>query len=168
MHSIRVKITAVTIAAILTSIFTLGGIGIYTIGKETDQTSVEKMKLMTENTQQRLNAYLGSVEQSVEMAVRIANDSLQNLDLFLIGSSGTAEQKEQLDRTMKAHSAEVEHAFTSIANATNGVATYYYCINSDLGSAEHGFFWSRVGEEEFVKQSPLISTDLDKIGRAHV
>ena len=35
MHSIRMKITAVTIAAILTSIFALGGIGILTIGVET-------------------------------------------------------------------------------------------------------------------------------------
>ena len=161
MHSIRMKITAVTIAAILTSIFVLGGIGVLTIGMESDQSSVEKMRLLTENTQQRLNAYLSSVEQSVEMAVHMADDSLKSLDLFLLGSADKPEEKEELNRVLGAHCAEVEHAFTSIANHTNGIATYYYCVNADLGSDEHGFFWSKVGENEFVKQAPLISTDLD-------
>ena len=161
MHSIRVKITAVTIAAILTSIFTMGGIGILTIGMESDQTSVERMRLLTENTQQSLNAYLASVEQSVEMAIHMADDSLQKLDIFLLGSVHTPEQQEALDKEIATHSAAVEHAFSSIANYTNGVVTYYYCINADLGSTEHGFFWSRVGEDEFVKQAPLNSAELD-------
>ena len=161
MHSIRVKITAVTIAAILTSIFVLGGIGILTIGMESDQTSVEKMRLLTENTGQQLDAYLGSVEQSVEMAVHMADDSLKNLDMFLLGSVHTPEEQEKLDKGIAEHCAAVEHAFSSIANHTNGVVTYYYCINADLGSTEHGFFWSKVGEEEFVEQPPLNSAELD-------
>lgn len=161
MHSIRVKITAVTIAAILTSIFALGGIGILTIGMESDQTSVEKMRLLTENTGQQLDAYLGSVEQSVEMAVHMADDSLKNLDMFLLGSVHTPEEQEKLDKGIAEHCAAVEHAFSSIANHTNGVVTYYYCINTDLGSTEHGFFWSKVGEEEFVEQPPLNSAELD-------
>ena len=69
MHSIRVKITAVTIAAILTSIIALGGIGILTIGMESDQTSVENMRLLIENTEYKLDTYMDSVEQSVGMAV---------------------------------------------------------------------------------------------------
>ena len=161
MHSIRVKITAVTIAAILTSIFALGGIGILTIGMESDQTSVEKMRLLTENTGQQLDAYLGSVEQSVEMAVHMADDSLKNLDMFLLGSVHTPEEQEKLDKGIAEHCAAVEHAFSSIANHTHGVVTYYYCINADLGSTEHGFFWSKVGEEEFVEQPPLNSAELD-------
>ena len=161
MHSIRVKITAVTIAAILTSIFALGGIGILTIGMESDQTSVEKIRLLTENTQQKLNAYLSSVEQSVEMAVHMADDSLENLDMFLLGSVHTQEEQEALDREIAEHCSAVEHAFSSIANHTNGVVTFYYCINADLGSTEKGFFWSKVGEDEFVKQPPLNSTELD-------
>ena len=69
---------------------------------------------------------------------------------------------EKLDAALTAHTAEVEHAFSSIANSTNGVVTYYYCINSDFGSNEHGFFWSKVDEEDFVRQPPLISTELDR------
>jgi len=97
----------------------------------------------------------------VEMAVHMADDSLKNLDMFLLGSVHTPEEQEKLDKEIAEHCAAVEHAFSSIANHTNGVVTYYYCINTDLGSTEHGFFWSKVGEEEFVKQQPLNSAELD-------
>ena len=62
MHSIRTKIMAVTIAAILTSILALGGIGVLTIGVESDKTSAEKMKLISENMQMKLNTYLDSLQ----------------------------------------------------------------------------------------------------------
>ena len=167
MHSIRLKMTAVTIAAIITSILALGGIGILTIGAESDRSSAEKMGLISENTQRQLDAYLDSIEQSVSMAIRMAHDSLDDPDIAYLGSSGSPEQVEKLDTALRKHCAEVEHAFTSIANSTNGVVTYYYCINCDYGSNEHGFFWSRVDEDEFVKQPPLISTDLDRNDTEH-
>ena len=53
MHSIRIKIVSVTIAAVLTSILALGGLGILTIGIESDRNSVEKMRLLSENMQQK-------------------------------------------------------------------------------------------------------------------
>ncbi len=161
MHSIRVKITAVTIAAILTSILALGGIGILTIGMESDQSSVEKMSLISENMQQRLDFYLNSLKQSVDMGIHMADDSLKGLDMSLLDGSLTPEEKEALDAILTGHCDEVEHAFTSIAKNTNGIVTYYYCINADLGSSENGFFWSALDGEEFVKQPDLISTDLD-------
>ena len=161
MHSIRVKITAVTIAAILTSILALGGIGILTIGLESDRSSVEKMSLISENMQMRLDAYLDSLKQSVDMAIHMADDSLMDLDYMVLGSSQTPEQKMELDAILKEHCAEVEHAFRSIANNTSGITTYFYCINSDLGSSEHGFFWSKLGSETFIEQPPLNSTELD-------
>lgn len=162
MHSIRLKMTAVTIAAIMTSILALGGIGILTIGAESDRSSAEKMNLISENTQRKLDAYLESIEQSVNMAIQMAHDSLDNPDIEYLGSSGTPEQVARLDAALGEHCAEVEHAFSTIANSTFGVVTYYYCINCDYGSNEHGFFWSKVDEDEFVKQPDLISTDLDK------
>ena len=50
MHSIRMKITAMTIAAILTSLLTFIVIGFFTLGKENDQNSVEKMNLLSQNS----------------------------------------------------------------------------------------------------------------------
>ena len=161
MRSIRYKITAVTIAAILASVLALGVIGIVTIGVESDRSSVEKMSLISEKMQQKLNSYFGSIEQSVEMAIHIADDSLNDMSVRLFLSSRSPEQTEELNSFLSSHCAQVEHAFDSIANSTNGIVTYYYCINSDLGSDEHGFFWSRLGSGDFEKQPPLISTDLD-------
>ena len=139
MRSIRWRITAVTIAAILTSILALGGIGILTIGVESDRNAAEKMRLISENMQMGLNAYLDSLRQSVNMAIRIAQDSMDDPDMAYVGKSGTPEQVQRLDAAMKAHCAEVEHAFGSIANNTSGIVTYYYCVNADYGSTEHGF-----------------------------
>ena len=161
MHSIRIKIMAVTMAAILTSILALGGIGVVTVGVESDRSSVEKMTLISENAQSQVDAYLDSIQQSVDMAIHVAHDSLERLDISLLGGMRTPEQMNRLDSILRTHSAEVERAYHSISNSTNGIVTYYYCINAELGSSEHGFFWSRLDEEDFVKQRPLISSELD-------
>ena len=161
MHSIRFKITAVTIVSILTSILALGGLGIWSIGRDSDRTSVEKMSLICENIQEKLNAYLGSLQQSVEMGIHMADDFLEDIDPTLFLSTRSPEQTEQLTAILSAHCAEVEHAFSSIAHNTNGIVTYYYCVNDELGSSEHGFFWSKQNSDDFVKQPPLISSDMD-------
>ena len=167
MHSIRTKIMAVTIAAIVTSILALGGIGVLTIGVESDRSSAEKLMLISENIQGKLNAYLDSLQQSVSMAVHMADDALDDPDIAYLGDSGTPEEAEKLDAALAKHCAQVEHAFGSIANNTGGIVTYYYCINSDYGSSEHGFFWSRLDSDAFVRQPPLISSELDPADIEH-
>lgn len=167
MHSIRTKIMAVTIAAIMTSILALGGIGVLTMGVESDRSSAEKLELISENIQQKLDGYLDSIQQSVSMAIHMADDSLDDTDVVYLGTSGTPEEVERLDIALAKHCQEVEHAFGSIANNTNGVVTYYYCINSGYGSSEHGFFWSKLDEGTFTKQAPLISTELDPNDTEH-
>lgn len=161
MHSIRMKIMAVTIAAIMTSILALGGIGVLTMGVESDRSSAEKLMLISENTQQKLDAYLNSIQQSVSMAIHMANDALGDPDIVYLGTTGTRQEVNRLDSAMSKHCAEVEHAFGSIANNTNGIVTYYYCINSGYGSSEHGFFWSKLDNGTFSKKAPLVSSELD-------
>ena len=161
MHSIRTKIMAVTIAAVLTSILALGGLGILSIRKDSDQTALEKMNLISENMQQRLDAYFTTQQLSVDMAGRIAKDSLKGLNFMLFSASLSPEEQRELDAGIAAHCEAVEHAFSAIAGNTDGVVTYYYCINAELGSNEHGFFWSRMGGGDFVKQADLNSNDLD-------
>jgi diguanylate cyclase (GGDEF)-like protein len=167
MHSIRIKIMAVTIAAIMTSILTLGGIGVLTMGLESDRSSAEKLMLISENIQQKLDAYLNSVQQSVSMAVRMADDSLNDPNIVYLGDSGTPDEVKKLDEGLSKHCAEVEHAFGSIAHRTNGIVAYYYCINSGYGSSEHGFFWSKLDNGNFLKKAPLISTELDPDDTEH-
>ncbi len=167
MHSIRVKIMAVTMAAVLTSILALGGIGVLTIGVESDRSSAEKMRLLCENMQQELDGFLNSIRQSVNMAIHMAGDSLTDPGLVPLDDSAAPEEVAKLDRAVKAHCDVVEHAFASIASNTSGIVTYYYCINCDYGSNEHGFFWWKEDGEAFVEQPPLISTDLDPADIEH-
>ena len=167
MHSIRLKIMVTTVIAVLISFLALGTICVFSIGAQSDRNSVEKMGLLSENTQLGLDHYLDSIEQSVSMAIRMAHDSLNSADIEYLGNSGTPLQVGELDEAMSAHCDAVEYAFTSIANSTSGVVTFYYCINSDYGSNEHGFFWSKVGEADFVKQPDLISSDLDRNDTEH-
>ena len=162
MHSIRVKIAFVTITAILVSMLSLGLIGVYTLRVESDRSSVEKLNLMSENAGKTLDAYLNSLQQSVEMALHLANDSTEKLDPKIVTKAAESpEQMKHLDAFLAEHAALIQQSYSSIANNTNGVETYYYCINSDLGSSEHGFFYSKVGRENYEEQPPLNSDDLD-------
>jgi len=161
MHSIRIKIMAVMIAAILTTVLFLGGVAIVNISRESDRSSVERMNMLCANLTQRLDAYYSSLQQSVDMGIRVAGDSLNELDMSLFSTSLSEEEQRRKDDILARHSAEVQHSFASIASALDGVVTYYYCINSDLGSSQHGFFWSKVETGEYIERDPLISSDLD-------
>ena len=169
MHSIRVKITAVTIAAIIVSVLTLGFIAVFTIGVESDEAATEKMQLISENAQKSLDAYLDSLKQSVDMADFVAEDSLSQIrleDYNIPNASSravnqTPEQAQKLDEFLASHFELVRSAFGSVASSTSGVEEYYYCINANLGSSNHGFFYSKVGLTEFEEQQPINSHTLD-------
>ena len=103
MHSIRLKITSLTLAAILTSIIVLGGIGVLTIGVQSDRASADKMQLIAENTEQLLDGYLKSLQQSVDMAIHIAEESLDGLaPAVLLAPERTPEELAALDAAMSA------------------------------------------------------------------
>ena len=89
MHSIRVRITAITIAAILTSIAVVFLACSSTIQRENDQQSVQNMNLLCQNTQQSLEKYLESISQSVEMCTNIADDMLDSVVLVECGAAGS-------------------------------------------------------------------------------
>ena len=169
MHSIRIKITAVTMAAILTSLLAFIGIGYITIAEESDRNSVEKMNLLSPNVKKTVDARLDSLKQAVNMADYIAEDSLKNIKLADYGVKGsrTPEQQKQLDTVIKDHCDKVLSSFSSIADHTNSIVTYYYCISSDVGSTEHGFFYSKVGDTEFKEQPKLIADELDPNDTVH-
>ena len=109
MHSIRAKITAITIVAILTSIVALFAASYTTIQEETDQNSVSLMNLIGHNTQKSLDKYFESIEQSVELTANIAIDSLDSVLLVECGAvrtdagpiSQTDEQREKLRNVLK-------------------------------------------------------------------
>ena len=175
MHSIRIKITAITIAAILTSILSVILVCSIPVSLETDRSSAERLNILSRNTQLALDSYLKSIEQSVEMAANIASDSLDSIVLVesgVVGASArqherTPEQIERLDAYLALSCSRIQEAFSSVANHTQGVVTYYYCITPEISQNEHGFFYSRIGKTGFEEQPPLDARQLDPADLGH-
>ena len=172
-HSIRTQITSLTLAAILVCIVMIGGISIFSIKREGDSNSAEKMTLICENRCKILNEYLNSIEQSVDMVGRYAGEDLDSVELMeggVIGAKGTGkslglrtgEQHERMDRYLQAHSDKMEMAFRSVANHTNGVLTYYYRFNPELSDTVKGFWFSRNNSSEFVPMEPTEIPNFDQ------
>ena len=169
MHSIRFKLSAITISAILISIAAVVLMVLLTVGRESDRNATEKLTLLCENQRQSLDDYFDSIEQSVEMAANIAVDSLDGVALVEGGVAGeyarthgqTPEQAAELDAYLAAYCARVQAAFSSVANHTNGVVTYYFCLTPEMSKTVHGFFYSMVGRTGFEEQPPLDARRLD-------
>lgn len=175
MHSIRVKITAITIVAILTSVLSVFAACYSTIKAQNDRRSVEMMNLIAQDTGKSLEKYIESIEQSVEMAANMASDTLDSVMLVEGGVAGvharetaqTPEQAAKLDAYLARHCAQIREAFASVASHTQGVVTYYYCISPDISQSVHGFFYSKVGKTGFDEQEPLDARELDPDDIAH-
>jgi len=156
MHSIRIKITLITVAAILTTILGVFAACYTTVQAETDRRSVEMMNLIGSAEQEKLEKYFIGVEQSVEMASKIAGDTLDSVFLVengvsvIRGNVRTSKQQEKLDEYLKGHCKAIQTAFESVASRTQGVITYYYCISPEISETEHGFFYSKVGKPGFA------------------
>lgn len=175
MHSIRVKITAITIAAILTTILSVFAACFSTVRIENDQSSVEKMNLIGDDTNKSLEMYFDSIEQSTEMAANIASDRLDSVMLVECGAAGagngtkgrTKEQTDRLDAYLKGYSDSVQEAFSSVASHTSGVISYYYCFSPSISESVHGFFYSKVGKTGFSQREPLDARELDPEDLSH-
>ena len=175
MHSIRFKITAIIIAAVLLAIAAIVAVCYPRIRSENDRRSVEMMNLIDADTSKTLELYFNSIEQSVEMVANMATDTLDRIVLAESGitSSGTGqeertpEQIEMLDSYLSDYCARVLESFSSVASHALGVITYYYCLSPEISETEHGFFYSRVGKSGFAAREPLDARELDPEDMEH-
>lgn len=180
LKSIRTKITALTLVAILVSVTAIGSIGVSSIRRLGDQASEKEMTLLCENLQQSIDQYLLSVDQSVDMIARYAIDELDVVPLAeggVTGSDGTGNsigrtswdtpQQEKLDQYLKSYCASVERVFRSLANHTNGVIAFYYRLNQELTNniPSQGFLYSRAEDNSFrrVQVTDVSAFDRDDV-----
>ncbi len=176
MHSIRLKIIAVTVAAILISNLAFLGVYFLTTARETTRMSTERLNLMTQNLQKSLDSYLDSIDQSVNLAAYIATESLDTLELAEAGVYGGAASEgsrrlmlqTNLANYLKTYSDALKSTFLSLANNSNGVVSFYYCLCPEICTAEHGFNFSRVGKAGFEEKTPLDARWLSPEDPAHV
>ena len=170
MHSIRTKITLMTLAAIVVSVLAVGGIGSFSIKREGDRNATREMRLICDNQRKSLNEYLFSIEQSVNMVSRYVTRDLNVVNLVSGGAAGEIDdaqpdgesdqtmplnmagntRQRRLDIYLDAHTRRAETVFASVANHTNGVVSYYYRLNPALSDTEMGFWYTRQGSSAFT------------------
>ncbi|MBP5292413.1 MAG: EAL domain-containing protein [Lachnospiraceae bacterium] len=175
MHSIRFKITTITVSAILISILLVFLATYLTIHDENDISSVQRMNLIADDAKKTLEIYFEGIEQSVEMAVNIAVDSLDSTVLVENGiltspdnhMSRTAQQQELINAHIAAHTKKVEDALSSVATRAHGVVSFYYYIIPEISDNKYGFFYSKVGKSGYEKRDPLSVEDLDPEDEEH-
>ncbi len=175
LNSLRTRITAFTIIAILVTIAAVFIVADTTLEDEIDRESVTMMNLIGENTGWSLEHYFDSIEKSVKMTAAVATDSLDSVVLVESGAAGSAmsgkklteEEQAEFDAYMASYCSGVEKTFNSVAGHTQGIVTYYYCINPEVSENVHGFFYSRVGKSGFRQEPPLDARELDPEDTEH-
>lgn len=179
MSSIRVKITALTLAAVLISIVSFGVIGFSFVMKESSNMSTQNLELICENRKDSIDEYLLSIQQAVSMISRYSIDALDSVALTeggVLGADGSGvqeipgrpdAQRQALDRYFDEHLSMIESAFASVANHVSGIASYYYRINPEITSVTKGFFYAKRGAADFLKTelTALHAYDRSDVGK---
>lgn len=182
MHSIRTKLTAITIISLLVSLLSIGSLGIFAVKTQGDRDAAQFMSLICDNCRKTLNAYLNSVEQSVDMVTRYVSETLNIEDLTsggVIGASGEGSvfpngdeisvRQMEFDAHLFDHIEMVRTVFRSVANHTNGVIAYYYRINPEISREMEGFLFSKIRTASFSElplTNPLLYSpdDVEHVG----
>ena len=164
MHSIRTRITSYTIAAIVICSLLIGTISILTVKSKEDQNSGELMQAICDSKSDKINYYLNSLEDSVNMISRFIYDSMDPVVLTrcnVCGANGSGisldkrnrsqAQLKELDDYLAGHLADVDQVFSTIASNNTNVISYYYYLNPEFDVDTKGFWYSRVDSTKFMK-----------------
>ena len=168
MRSIRSTIIIITVLVILTSVLSVFVASYIIIQRETDQNSVQMMNLINEDTARALEKYFASIEQSAEITANIAVDNLDSVVLVNCGAiktgvnpkTQTQLQIRTLDDYLETYCDRVQGLFSGVADNTQGINSYYYCISPEISKNVHGFFYMKEGKTGLVEQTPLDASDL--------
>lgn len=165
MHSLRLKTTVITIAAALVSLIAFGVASFFTVGRESNLSSAEKMHLVSDNARMTLDSFLVGLEHSVQESSRIAVDALDGMTLVeggvnLTPLERTEEQSRMLDEHLKAGIERVRGMLGSVSDSMPGVSSYYYCISPNVSERSVGFFYSHKGKVGFENRDPIDVNEL--------
>ena len=175
MHSIRYKVTAITIVEILLAILCVYLASFRIVQSENDRRSVEMMDLLAQDTSKSFEAYATDIANSVDLVANLATDSLDSVKLSQYGAIGansnpaqrTPEQTAELDAYLDEFSKRIQVEFAAVAEHTQGVETYYFSISPNISTAKRGFYYSHVGRTGFTEQEPFDAHKLDPNDPAH-
>ena len=133
MHSIRTKITVLTVCEIIVVVIITGILGVAAISDLGNDSSNQILYLLCEDGERNLDSCFKSVEQSVKTVSSYAEEDLASIEI----------------EDLEIHLKRVEEIFEKTANHTNGVLTYYYRIDPNISTTAKGFWYVNLDGTEF-------------------
>ena len=125
MHSIKTKITAMTVCVIVIAMVIATAFGVTAIRDIGNHDAQQTLLLLCETGQKDLDYYFQNVEQSVKTVAAYVQSDLDGVD----------------DENLQAHMDRVSDVFQKLAYNTNGVLTYYYRIDPEVSENVKGFWY---------------------------
>ena len=125
MHSIKTKITAMTVCVIVIAMLIATVFGVAAIRDIGNRDAEQTLLLLCETGQKDLNYYFRNVEGSVGTVASYAESDLDGLE----------------DEKLRAHMDRVSDVFRKLAYNTGGVLTYYYRIDPAVSRNVKGFWY---------------------------
>ena len=145
MHSIRTKITVLTVCVIVIAMTAAAISGVVAIKNIGSDSSNQLLLLLCESGEKNLDSYFTSVEQSVEMVLAYVESDLDGTD----------------DVKLQAHLDRVSDIFNKMTYTTNGILTYYYRIDPKVSTVAKGFWYVNSDEEGFTEHEVTDITQYD-------
>ena len=133
MHSLRTKITALTIGITVVAVVVVTLLSVLFIRNAERSKSEHLLLLLCETGERNLEYYFNSVEKSVRKVSTFATGDLDGLD----------------DEQLGGHVERVRDYFDGIAGKTNGVLTYYYRIDPSVSETVKGFWYTNLDGTDF-------------------
>ena len=125
MHSIKTKITAMTVCAVVVTMVIATVFGFKGIRDIGNYNAEQTLLLLCETGHKDLDYYFQNVESSVKTIAAFVQSDLDGVD----------------DEDLQAHIDRVRDIFQKLAYNTNGVLTYYYRIDPEVSKDVKGFWY---------------------------
>ncbi len=135
MHSIRTKITAMTVGVMIIVMTIATGFGVTTIREIGRHDADQILLLLCQTGEKNLDHYFQSVEQSVKMVSAYVESDLDSLE----------------EEDLQAHLDRVSDFFEKLTFNTSGLLTYYYRIDPDISTTVEGFWYVNLDGNGFRK-----------------
>ena len=136
MHSLRTRITLMTVCVVLFALTAVMAFSVYFIRTNEHHKSEQLLLLLCETGERNLEYYFTSVQRAVRRVASFVTADLEGLE------------EQQLQRHME----RVRKYFDEMASKTNGVLTYYYRIDPTASNTVKGFWYTNLDGEGFKER----------------
>ena len=133
MHSIKTKITAMTLCVVIIAMAIAAVFGVTAIRNIGNRDAKQTLLLLCETGQKDLDSYFQNVENSVKTVSAYVESDLDGID----------------DKNLQSHMERVSDVFQKLAYNTNGVLTYYYRIDPEVSRNVKGFWYVNTKDNGF-------------------